>query len=255
MKRVTAFVASARKRHTYNSVRRFLDSLQSLGGVESEIVVLSDYDVKTCRGCRVCFDKGEELCQLKDDRDALVERMMASDGVVLASPVYSFQVSAFMKIFLDRLGFACHRPCFFGKTCTSIVVEAIYGGRNSIDYLDLMAAAVGFNVVKGCRVKSLEPLTENQMRANERILAAQSEKFHDRLLRPSPPVPTLFHLMMYRMGRTKIRLMLDETWRDYTYYRDKGWFEADFFYPVRLNPIKKAAGRLFDYTAARSARN
>ena len=55
-------------------------------------------------------------------------------------------------------------------------------------------------------------------------------------------------------GRTKIRLMLDETWRDYTYYRDKGWFGADYFYPVRLNPLKKAAGRLFDYTAARSRR-
>lgn len=60
------------------------------------------------------------------------------------------------------------------------------------------------------------------------------------------------HLMMFRMARTKIRLMLDETCRDYTYYRDKGWFEADYFYPVHLNPVKRTAGRLFDYRAARS---
>jgi hypothetical protein len=61
--------------------------------------------------------------------------------------------------------------------------------------------------------------------------------------------------MMFRMVRTKIRLMLDETWRDYNYYRDKGWFEAEYFYPVRLSPLKKAAGSLFDYTASRSTKN
>jgi hypothetical protein len=35
--------------------------------------------------------------------------------------------------------------------------------------------------------------------------------------------------------------------------RQEGWFEADYFYPVRLGPFKKAAGALFDHTASRSA--
>ncbi|MBZ5500303.1 MAG: flavodoxin family protein [Acidobacteriia bacterium] len=252
MKRVTAFVASARRRHTYNSVLRFLDAVQSLGEVDSEIVVLSDYDLKTCRGCKACCDRGEELCPFQDDRDVLLDKMMASDGVVFASPVYSFQVSAIMKIFLDRLGFAFHRPRFFGKTFTSIVVEAIYGGPKTVEYLDFVGDALGFNVVKGSCVNSLEPMPEKQRRTNERILASHGRVFHDRLSRPSLPAPTLLHLMMFRMGRTKIRLMLDETWSDYRYYRHQGWFEADYFYPVRLNPIKKAAGHLFDYSAARS---
>jgi NAD(P)H-dependent FMN reductase len=101
-KRVTAFVGSARKKHTYDSARQFLNALQSRGDVESEIVVLSDYNLKTCRGCKACCDKGEEFCPFKDDRNALIDKMMASDGVVFASPAYSFQVSAIMKIFLDR---------------------------------------------------------------------------------------------------------------------------------------------------------
>jgi multimeric flavodoxin WrbA len=119
MKRVTAFVGSARKKHTYSAVRQFLDNLQSLGDVECEIVPLSDHRLGTCRGCCVCFAKGEEFCPFKDDRDVLIEKMMASDGVVFASPNYSFQVSAIMKIFLDRLGFIFHRPRFFGKSFTS----------------------------------------------------------------------------------------------------------------------------------------
>ncbi len=121
MKKVTAFVGTARKKHTYYAVQRFLSSLASLGDVEYEIVALTDYRMEMCRGCKQCFRKGESFCPLKDDRDVLMEKMMTSDGVVIASPNYSFQVSAIMKTFLDRLGFVFHRPQFFGKTFTSIV--------------------------------------------------------------------------------------------------------------------------------------
>ena len=86
---------------------------------------------------------------MKDDRDVLIEKMMASDGVVFASPNYSFQVSAIMKTFLDRLGFVFHRPRFFGKTFTSIVAQGIYGGNKIVKYLDFVGNGLGFNTVKG----------------------------------------------------------------------------------------------------------
>ena len=65
MKKVTAFVGSARKKHTYNAVAQFLGNLQSMGDIETEIVRLSDYRLQICRGCKLCFDKGEELCPLE----------------------------------------------------------------------------------------------------------------------------------------------------------------------------------------------
>ena len=157
MKKVTAFVGSAHKKMTHSAVRQFLDDLQSLGDVESEIVTLSDYRLGTCRGCRLCFDRGEESCPLKDDRDVLIEKMMTSDGVVFASPNYSFQVSALMKIFLDRLGFAFHRPRFFGKTFTSIVTQGIYRGGKIVKYLDFVGIGLGFNTVKGTCFTALRP--------------------------------------------------------------------------------------------------
>lgn len=252
MKKVTAFVGSARRKHTYDSVRQFLDSVRSFGDVESEVVMLSDCNLKTCRGCKACCDRGEELCPLKDDRDVLIGKMIASDGVIFASPTYSFQVSGIMKIFLDRLGFAFHRPRFFGKAFTSIVVEAIYGGPKVVEYLDFVGDALGFNVVKGSCIESLEPMTEKQRRTNDRTLAEHSRRFYATLSGLIYLLPTFKHLMMFRMGRTSIRLMLDEAWRDYTYYRDNGWFEADYFYPTRLNPLKKAAGMMFDYAVSRT---
>ncbi len=86
MKKVTALVGSSHKGGaTYTAARRFLEDLESFGDVQVEIIVLSDYDIGLCRGCKVCFVRGEEYCPLKDDRDVLIEKNIASDALGLMS--------------------------------------------------------------------------------------------------------------------------------------------------------------------------
>ena len=254
MKKVTAFVGSARKKHTHEAVVRFLSNLQSMGDIEHEIVHLHDYRLEYCKGCKVCFSKGEEHCPLRDDRDVLIEKMMASDGVIFASPNYSFQMSGIMKTFLDRLAFAFHRPRFFGKTFTSIVTQGIGLGKKTVDSLDFAGKCLGFSTVKGSCIKALEPMTDREKQKMDRVLAAQARRYYARLEKPGPPVPGLLMLMGFRMGRTNVKLELDDRSRDYTYYAEKGWFESDYFYPTRLGLLKKGAGKLFDSMQARSTR-
>jgi multimeric flavodoxin WrbA len=251
--KVTAFVGSARKKHTYLNTERFLQHLQKQGDVEYEIVVLSEYNLKICRGCKLCLDKGEERCPLRDDRDLLLEKIRQSDGVVFASPNYSFQVSGHMKVFLDRLGFLFHRPGYFGKACTSIVAQGVYGGNKIVKYLDFVGNALGFNVVKGCVIKTLEPVTEEVRKKTETQIEKQSNKYYKELVKQAYPAPSLLKLMMYRMSRTSMNILLDENFRDYTYFTENGWFESDYYYPVRLGPVKKIMGRMFDYTAKKMA--
>ena len=252
MKTVTAFIGSARKHGlTFTATRRFLDKLEASGDVRGEIVFLSEYNLGVCRGCKSCFLRGEERCPLKDDRDVLVEKMMNSDGVVFATPNYSFQVSAMMKILLDRLGFVFHRPCFHGKTFTSIVGQGIHGGGKIVKYLDFVGAGLGFNVVKGSCITALEPMTDKDRQKMDAALTKQSRRFHERLMQPAYGAPSLFQLMVFRMGRTSIRQMLAEPNRDFTYYREHGWFESGYYYPARLGAIKKTAGAAFDWMAGR----
>ena len=255
MKKVTVFVGTARKKHTYYAVRQFLDNLQSFGDVECEIITLTDYRVEMCRGCKTCFSKGEEFCPLKDDRDVLIGKMMSSDGVVFATPNYSYQVSAIMKIFLDRLGFVFHRPRFFGKTFTSIVAQGIYGGSKIVKYLDFVGMGLGFNVVKGSCTTALDPMSKKEREKIDSIVAGHSKRFHAGLSHPQYPVPALFKVWAFRAARTSMRVMLDEASRDFTYYRDKGWFEADYYYPTRLGVVKKATGSLVDSITASMTRN
>jgi multimeric flavodoxin WrbA len=261
MKLVTAFVGSARKHGvTHRATRRFLEELESFGDVRTELVFLSEHDIRLCRGCKACFIRGEQFCPHHDDRDLLLEKMAASDGVVLATPVYSFQVSAHLKAFLDRLGFAFHRPRFHGKTYTSIVVEGLYGGRSVVRYLDLVGTALGFHVVKGSRIvcrknpdTALEPMLEEEGRRMDEALARQSRRFHDVLTGPALREPTMLQLFGFRTARTSIRLEQAETRPDHAYWRDRGWFGSDYFYPTRLGPLKRAAGAVFDRVAARSS--
>jgi multimeric flavodoxin WrbA len=249
MKRVTAFVGSARKRLTDYTVCRFMDKLQSLGEIECEIITLSDHRLETCKGCCVCFKKGEEFCPLKDDRDMLFDRIMTSDGVVFATPNYSFHASAITKIFLDRFGFIFHRPRFFGKTFTSIVAQGIYGGDKIVSYLDFVGGGLGFNTVKGCCVTAFDPMTEKNKRKIDRAVAELSRRFYKTFMQPAYPVPTYLKLCSFRMARTSMGLLLDDSSRDYTYYKKMGWFKSDYYYPTRLGPLKKAAGSLFDSIA------
>ena len=249
MKKVTAFVGSAHKWNTHNAAVQYMKNLQALGEVETEIVTLSDYRLGICRGCRVCFEKGEARCPLKDDRDVLMDKIAASDGVVFATPNYTWGMSGMMKVFLDRFGFICHRPRYFGKVCTSIVVQAMGRGEVIVDTLEFTGMTLGFNSMKGITITAWDPRTEKQQKKIDQDLVAHSKRFYAQLTRPAGAAPTLYQLAVFRMARSGIKKQADPNSLDYHYYADHGWFQSDYFYPTRLNLFQRAAGHLMDEMA------
>jgi multimeric flavodoxin WrbA len=254
MKRVTAFVGSARRGHTYQAVCQFLAGLEKSGDVECEILRLADYRLESCRGCCSCFNNGEATCPLKDDRDFLIRKIEASDGVVFASPNYSFQVSGLMKTFLDRLGFLFHRPRFHGKVFTGLVTQGIYGGRKVAKYLDFVGGGLGFNTVRSSCLKTLDPMTDEARAQFDRSIAAQAERYRAELAKGAFPKPGWIKLLLFRLSRTSMSLMLDGASCDWRYYTERGWFDSDYYYPTRLGLLKSMAGRLFDAAAGGLAR-
>jgi len=248
MKKVTAFVGSARKKNTYKAVVQFISNLQALGEVEAEIVVLSNYNLGICRGCQLCVNKGEALCPLKDDRDMLFDKITTSDGIIFATPNYSWNLSGMMKVFLDRFGFAIHRPRYFGKAFTSIVTQAMGRGDRIVEYLDYTAFTLGFNILKGMTITGFDPKTEKQLLRIDQDLARHSQRFYNLLAKPAYPAPTWLQLLGFRMSRTMIMQGHPEA-IDHQYFADKGWFKADYYYPTRLGVLKRALGSLADRMA------
>jgi multimeric flavodoxin WrbA len=249
-RRVLAIVGSPVKRATWRAVQEFAAELSTRGPLDFEYVFLAETRLGLCRGCRACTVRGEEHCPCRDERDALVEKMAGVDGVILAAPNYSFHVPAIMKNYFDRLSYIFHRPRFFGKACTAIVVQGIAGGRSIRKYMEEMGKNWGFHASRGCCLRTLEPETDRQRHANAARIARAAARFSRELSLPAPR-PSFFRLMLFRMGRTSIRTILGRESRDYRYYEDMGWFASDYYHPVKLGPVKKAAGGLFDFLGKR----
>jgi hypothetical protein len=116
-----------------------------------------------------------------------------------------------------------------------------------IKYFNFIGKGFGLNVVKGCCITTLEPMTEEGQKKIDR----QSKRFYSQLIKKEYPTPSLFWLMAFRMGRSSIKQMLNENFRDYTYYRENGWFESDYYYSTQLSSLKKLIGKFFDFLSNR----
>ncbi len=79
-----------------------LDSIIEGTGADSEIIYLSDMDFSSCVGCERC--RKEKVCtRFEDDLTPLYEKIRESMGIVLVSPVYNYNITSWMKAFIDRM--------------------------------------------------------------------------------------------------------------------------------------------------------
>lgn len=69
-------------------------------GAEVEEVFLRDYNISPCLEIYHCIKDGQ--CAIRDDFPEILEKLEASTGIMLASPVFFYSVSAHTKIFMDR---------------------------------------------------------------------------------------------------------------------------------------------------------
>ena len=71
----------------------------------SEIINLSEIDIKECLHCNFCLSKQKpgKYCSIDDSAQALFEKVEQADIIILASPVYFMRTSARMAAFIDRL--------------------------------------------------------------------------------------------------------------------------------------------------------
>jgi multimeric flavodoxin WrbA len=82
-------------------------------GAETEKVFLADRNVLFCRNCRECMQPpGSEpgTCLLDDDMPELIRKCLASDILILSSPVNFGSMTAVSKAFLERLVCLAHWP-------------------------------------------------------------------------------------------------------------------------------------------------
>lgn len=108
-------------------------------GIETELVQLSENKVEGCRACRVCHKNRNKQCVIKDDFfNECLAKMIASDGIILGSPVYSAGVTSQMKALIDRASMvlAGNKGLLKHKVGASIIAARRGGAISAFDTLN-----------------------------------------------------------------------------------------------------------------------
>jgi len=96
-------------------------------GANVDLVRLCDLEIKPCISCRKCVNN-RGTCFIDDDMTkTVIPKLLLADGLVVASPVYFNNVSACVKIFIDRTW--CLRGKLRDIVGGSIVVGRGYGAE------------------------------------------------------------------------------------------------------------------------------
>jgi hypothetical protein len=101
---ILAFNSSPRENlsKTELILQKFLEGA-ARAGADCDTVYLRQHHIKQCRGCFSCWVKTQGRCDQEDDMTAdLFPRYLAADLVVLATPLYHFNMNARMKSFIER---------------------------------------------------------------------------------------------------------------------------------------------------------
>ena len=79
---------------------KFVEGAKAAGN-EVEKISLSGKNIQFCKGCLGCHVLGK--CVIKDDVNDIMAKVMESDVVVWATPIYYYEMSGQMKTLIDRM--------------------------------------------------------------------------------------------------------------------------------------------------------
>jgi len=105
-KRVIGIVGSYRKGGNIDTLVSEVLDAASAAGAETEKIYLLDKRIEFCTNCRACTQAPCEApgkCVSDDDMPGIVEKVIASDALVLGAPVNFSNVNALTKQFMERL--------------------------------------------------------------------------------------------------------------------------------------------------------
>ncbi|PED94895.1 NADPH-dependent FMN reductase [Bacillus toyonensis] len=168
MKHVLAYVGSRNPdSKTRKHIERLLQSLSEKykEEISHELLTPNDIQLSPSTGCKNCFKTGK--CSLdkvpKDEGELLKRKLLEADFIILASPVYSHNVSSDMKMVIDRLSYWAHLFKLVGKSSIVLAAAESNGVNFVADYLEKVAYVLGLHVVDKIGLMGHQELTDNQL--------------------------------------------------------------------------------------------
>lgn len=135
MKRVLLISGSNRNGNTNYLLSKISNLLQN-----TELILLSEYNIEYCKGCLACHSIPR--CVIQDDMENIITRVVEADLIIFGIPNYFDNVSGLFKNFMDRL-----HPLYKNELIKDKKVVYIYvgGGDAEGTMLDMQKSVQGLN--------------------------------------------------------------------------------------------------------------
>lgn len=136
-------------------------------GIVTELISLAGQNLKGCSDCRICMNQKNKQCAMTDDAfNEYLEKMIAADGIILGSPVYSTGVTSQIKALIDRASMvlAANKGLLKYKVGAAVVAARRGGAISAFDTLYhflhskemFLVGSTYWNMVYGNRVGEVE---------------------------------------------------------------------------------------------------
>lgn len=252
--KILSIVSSPRKKGSTEAVVRSLErALEDIAGennvpIEIEHIQLAFSDIQFCKGCRVCFEKGEEQCPLKDGVLNIRDKMNTADGIIAASPVYVEDVNGIMKNWIDRMAFNCHRPPFEGKSAALITTSGIGSSYHALNTMGKAFQTWGIRICAKGSFKTGAKMEEEKIRIlySDKIENI-AKKLFSQTAEHKQANPSFYSLIVFRVQQKYWTNRAEErNTFDYSYWENHGWLkeECDYYIPHDSNMVKRKLARL-----------
>lgn len=194
--------------------------------IETERVNLSRLTLKTCLGCRACFDLGEEKCPLHDELLSMRDRLLAADGYVIASPVYVEDVNGVMKNWIDRMAFTSHRPALFGKIALLYTTSGIGSSNHALSTMQTAFGTWAMKTIVGGKYRLGASTEPEEIRKRYAKKIQRSARRLVGSIRKQPFRPSLYSLIAFTVQQAYWRRnkAYFNTY-DYTFWNGAGWLD------------------------------
>ena len=245
--KVLAIIGSPRKGTSYRITQQVENRLKYYArsdnngkvDLEFDYLFLKDANLELCKGCFACIPYGEDKCPLKDSRADIEKQILASDGIILISPVYSMNVTWLMKNFMDRLAYTLHRPTFVNQKLMLLVTAGEVGLKETLKSLSNTMG--GSDLVAKLAVKT--PPYKYRPKYEESIahdVEKASKKFYSSLKSDKPLPPAFWNVLWFQAFKIPSENTKHHYPADYDFYKDKEYF----FYETKVNPLKTFVAKL-----------
>ena len=139
---------------------------------ETEKILLYEYEIRPCNSCRYCV-KNRRCCIDDDMTRVIIPKLLESDAIIIASPVYFNNVSGQVKVFMDRTW--CLRGRLKDKVGGAIVVGRGYGLESAItaihSFMLKHGMILGHRGVSGIAYEKGEIIRDERAMNDARMLA------------------------------------------------------------------------------------